>query len=182
MKQLITLLLLGVLISIKSEAQETIPFDTLNWNINAQGFVLENFKGKDAIYLHNGAISLKNTEFLNGTIEYDIYITERRGFPGINFRKKNENNMELFYFRPHQSGNPDANQATPVVNGITGWQLYFGPSYSFLYEYNFDNWMHVKLVVRACLELKFCIYSILFSIILEFAKNTQATELSTVLS
>ena len=36
--------------------------------------------------------------------------------------------------------------------------------------------------LRACLELKFCIYSILFSIILEFAKNTQATELSTVLS
>ena len=41
---------------------------------------------------------------------------------------------------------------------------------------------HPGITLRACLELKFCIYSILFSIILEFAKNTQATELSTVLS
>lgn len=128
-------------------AQEPIPLDTIHWDINARSYVLEPFKGKDAIYLQAGAMTLKDANFLNGTIEYDIYMTETRGFPGVFFRV-NGNNAEEFYLRPHQSGNPDANQATALINGISPWQFHFGPKYSFVYTYPIDRWMHVKIVVQ----------------------------------
>ena len=56
-------------------AQNIVPLDTTNWNINARSYVLENYKGKDAIYLQGGGITLKDTEFLNGIIEFDIYFS-----------------------------------------------------------------------------------------------------------
>lgn len=128
-------------------AQETIPLDTLHWDINARAYVLEPFKGKNAIYLQRGAINLKNESFLNGTIEYDIYIKETRGFPGVFFRT-NGSDSEQFYIRPHQSGNPDANQALGRTKGVSPWQLYHGDKYSFPYKYPMDKWMHVKIVVH----------------------------------
>ena len=148
MKQPLAILLFTLYFLSGISGQEIIPFDTAHWEINARGYILENYHGKDAIYLQQGYANLKDREFLNGTIEFDIYLTERRSFPGIRFRAVDVANMESFYFRPHLSGQPDANQATPVINGISGWQLYFGPAYSFPYEYRFDAWTHVRLVVR----------------------------------
>lgn len=127
--------------------QQVIPIDTNNWEIQAAGYILETFEGKDAIYLKGGSMTLKEAEFLNGTIEFDIFHRGERGFPGIYFRSVG-NNAEQFYIRPHQSGNPDANQATGQFEGITPWQLMFGPKYSFPYVYQTDDWTHVKLVVN----------------------------------
>jgi hypothetical protein len=129
-------------------AQDYIPFDSAHWEIQARQYVTENYYGYEAIYLNQGIAVLKDTEFLNGSIEFDVYLKDRRGFPGVSFRAYDDSNMELFYFRPHLSGQTDDNQATPVFNGLTGWQLYFGPSYSFVYDYDFDTWTHVKLVVN----------------------------------
>ncbi len=129
------------------QAQELIPLDTIHWDINARSYVLEPFKGKDAIYLQAGSITLKEADFLNGTIEYDIYMKETRAFPSVFFRI-NKSDAEQFYVRPHQSGNPDANQAAALFKGITPWQFYFGPKYSFPYQYPVDEWMHVKIVVH----------------------------------
>lgn len=127
--------------------QEIIPIDTTHFKIQAKAYVLEPYKGQNAIYLQAGAITPKNIQFLNGTIEYDIYLKEQRGFPGIYFRVNNPN-AEQWYIRPHQDGNPDANQAVPTTQGITAWQLYFGPRYSFPYNYKYNDWTHVKLVVN----------------------------------
>lgn len=132
----------------KGNSQNIIPLDTIHWEINAQSYVLENYKGKDAIYIQRGLAFLKDTKFLNGTIEFDVYLTNRQGFPGVRFRASDRNNMESFYLRAHLSGKPDANQAAPVINGITPWQLYFGPKYSFAYDYNYDDWTHIKIVVN----------------------------------
>ncbi|WP_299537314.1 hypothetical protein [Ulvibacterium sp.] len=127
-------------------SQKTIPLDTLHWDINAKSYVLENFKGQEAIYLKEGSMILKDVSFLNGTIEYDIFLKDAPAFPGVYFRI-NDSDSEHFYLRPHQSGNPDANQAIPSTKGITPWQLYFGPKYSFPYTYAYDDWTHVKIVV-----------------------------------
>ena len=128
-------------------SQKEIPIDTSNWFINAQSYVLENFKGKDAIYLQNGRIHLKDEKFLDGTIEFDVFLTERQSFPGVFFRQV-QNHAEAFFLRPHLSGKPDANQGSPIVNGIQAFQLYFGEPYSVAYEYNFSDWTHIKLVVN----------------------------------
>ena len=146
MNKLIVVISIFLFVQINN-AQEIIPLDTVNWDINARSYVLESHKGKQAIYLQGGSMTLKNTSFLNGTIEYDIYLKDAPAFPGVYFRI-NDANAEQFYIRPHQSGNPDANQATPTTNGITPWQLYHGPKYSFPYEYHYDDWTHVKIVVE----------------------------------
>ena len=128
-------------------AQESIPLDTVHWDIEARSYVLEPYKGQEAIYLQAGSMTLKDSNFLNGTIEYDIHLKKTRAFPGVSFRI-NGLDSEVFYIRPHQSGNPDANQTAPVTNDLTPWQLYFGPRYSFPYDYNFDGWTHVKILVQ----------------------------------
>ena len=127
--------------------QEAIPLDTLNWDINAKSYVFENYKGKDAIYFQAGTIALKDRSFLNGTIEYDIFLKEEQAFPGVYFRA-NDPNAEHFYIRPHLSGKPDANQVVALTNGVSAWQLNFGPKYSFPYDYKYDAWTHVKIVVN----------------------------------
>ncbi len=144
LKALVYLLLL----SFSLNAQNIIPLDTIHWEINAKAYLFETYKGKDAIYIQQGSAILKDTTFINGTIEFDVYLTERQSFPGVRFRVTDENNMESFYIRSHLPGKPDANQVAPVVNGISAWQLYFGPSYSFPYKYKYDDWTHVKLVIN----------------------------------
>ncbi|MCL6265911.1 hypothetical protein [Flagellimonas myxillae] len=127
--------------------QDTVPMDTVNLKMNTSSYLFENFKGQETVYFKGGTIGVKDVSFLNGTIEYDIYLTEDRGFPGVYFRIDGDN-AEQFYIRPHQSGNPDANQATPVTNGLANWQFYFGPKYSFPHKYTFNKWTHVKVVVN----------------------------------
>lgn len=145
MKNSIALILIAI---IGIANGQSISIDTINWNIQANAYVLEQHKGKDAIYLQGGSITLKDVVFENGTIEYDVYFKkEDRGFPGVYFRVQENGNAEQFYLRPHQSGNPDATQAIPTTRNVTPWQLYHGPKYSFAYEFNHDAWTHVKLVV-----------------------------------
>jgi hypothetical protein len=143
----LTIVLL-IYLSTSVVAQKTFPFDTSNWDISARAFVLENYENQDAIYIHQGTATLKNVELQNGTIEFDLFLTERRGYPGVYFRAQDDGNMESFYVRPHLSGQPDANQAAPVINGITAWQMYFGPSYSFPFSYKYDDWTHIKIVIK----------------------------------
>ena len=127
-------------------SQNIIPLDTTHWDISARAHLFEKYKGKDAIYIQ-GAIILKDEMFLNGTIEFDVFLKEEQSFPGVNFRI-NGSNFEQFYIRPHLPGKPDANQVAPSTNGISPWQLYFGPKYSFPYKYKYDDWTHVKIVVN----------------------------------
>ncbi|WP_299555785.1 hypothetical protein [Seonamhaeicola sp.] len=135
------------LVSVSCFSQNRIPIDTMHWDIKAKSYVIENYKGKKAIYLQAGSMTLKDSVFLNGTIEFDIYLKETPAFPGVYFRAGGFNG-EQWYMRPHLSGKPDANQAAPIINGISPWQLCFGPKYSFPYHYKYDNWTHVKLVVK----------------------------------
>lgn len=102
--------------------------------------------GQEALKM-KGRIFLNDVEFLNGTIDVDILFSELRFFPGIDFRVQDPRNAERFYVRPHQSGNPDANQYTPVLNGTAGWQLYHGDRFAKAIEYEFDTWHHIRLEV-----------------------------------
>lgn len=125
---------------------QTIPFNSENWEINAQEYKFENYLGKESLFL-NGSALVKNSNFTNGIIEFDIAVTGERGFMGALWRHVSRGNTEEFYIRPHQSGNPDANQYTPVFNGVTGWQLYYGEGYAAPVKYKYNEWMHIKIVV-----------------------------------
>lgn len=129
-------------------AQEIIPLDTTHWDIKANAYLFETYRGKQAIYLKGGTMRLKEQTFQNGTLEFDIFLKESRSFPGVTFRIHEDREAEIFYLRPHLPGKPDATQAIPAIGGLSAWQLYFGPKYSFPYEYRYDDWTHVKLVVE----------------------------------
>jgi hypothetical protein len=130
-------------------SQNIIPLNTSNWDIQAKSHELKHYKGKDAIYIDQGSLVLKDTKFLNGTIEFDIYLKEERTYPGVFFRADDDfNNGELWFVRTHLSGLEDCNQAAPATNGITPFQFYFGPKYSFAYDFKYNDWTHVKIVVN----------------------------------
>lgn len=123
------------------------PFDTVRWDLEAIESRVEEYLGQESLYLKGGIVVVKDSDFLNGIIEYDISFSGERGFMGAVWRLQDFNNFENFYMRPHQSGNPDANQYTPVFNGIAGWQLYYGEGYGAPVNYSFNEWMHVKIIV-----------------------------------
>ncbi len=119
-------------------------FSAAGWELDdATGQVVEHL-GREALELRGGIAWLPDVEFHNGVIEFDVAFSGQRGFVGTAFRILDTGNYEQVYLRPHQSGNPDALQYTPIYNGFSAWQLYgaetaaatLGPS----------HWTHVRLV------------------------------------
>lgn len=125
----------------------TAEFNSNAWEIEAKNHEFKVYKGKLALFLDQGNARLKNSSFKNGVIEYDISFEQVRSFVGVHFHIQDELNYEEYYLRAHQSGNPDAMQYTPVINGSAAWQLYSGKGYGSPVAHRFGEWMHVKLIV-----------------------------------
>jgi hypothetical protein len=138
---------LFILVASNVAFSQTIPFDSDRWEIDAQESRIEKHLGKKSLYIKGGIAWIRDDDFQNGIIEFDVYFSEERGFMGGIWRLQDRHNYEEFYIRPHQSGNPDANQYTPVINGLPGWQLYHGEGYGAPVRYKFNEWTHVKIVV-----------------------------------
>jgi len=138
----------GLLLITVAASGEEYPFDEALWQVAAQNAEFTEHLGRRALFLDRGVATLKDVQLIDAVIEFDISVAEVRGFFGARFRVQDADNYEHFYIRPHQSGNPDANQYTPVFNGVAGWQLYHGEGYGAPLEYKFNEWMHVKIVVR----------------------------------
>ena len=103
-------------------------------------------KSKDG----NGfGIMLKDYQFTNGIIEFDVEL-KGQGFPGINFRtSKDTLNSEIFYLR--HFGKPDSLRRTSlqyaaVVDGINLWDL--TDDYQAATTIHENTWNHVKLVIH----------------------------------
>lgn len=126
---------------------QIIPFENEQWEIESKGAIFDRIKGVDCLYLDRGAAVLKDVEFENGIIEFDMLVRNRRAFPGLIFRMTDPKNYESFYIRPFLSGKADANQYTPFFNGVAGWQLYHGSAYASPVEYTYDEWIHFKFVI-----------------------------------
>jgi hypothetical protein len=127
---------------------ETVPFDDLTrWDIRATEAKVIDYLGRKALYLKGGLAVVKDSKFTDGVVEFDLAVTGERGFVGAVWRLQDFDNFEEFYIRPHQSGNPDANQYQPVFHGVAAWQLYYGDGYGAPVKYDFNQWMHIKIVV-----------------------------------
>ncbi len=146
MKALVALFVLTVLASLAGTA-EPIPFDSPRWKIEAAESSIEEYEGKAALVMRGGLALIEDADFTDGVIEYFCAFPETRAFVGATWRVQDAANREEFYIRPHQSGNPDANQYTPVFNGLTAWQLYHGEGYGAPVDYAFDTWIPVRIVV-----------------------------------
>jgi hypothetical protein len=124
---------------------QPVPFTPDRWDMQGAQTNTETYQGKECIVIKTGAIVSKGIDLRDGVIEFDMSFPEGRGFPGIGFRVRDMKNMEHFYVRPHQAGNPDATQYTPVFNDHAGWQLYHGAGYSEATPLKGNEWHHIKI-------------------------------------
>jgi len=123
-----------------------IPLNGDNFAVKGKDAKFVTYKGEKSLLLNNGGATINDMSFVNGVIEYDVAFKKQRGFIGVDFRQQDSKNSEKFYIRPHQSGNPDASQYTPVFNGLSAWQLY-PHGFAGKVNYNFDDWNHIKIIV-----------------------------------
>lgn len=138
--------LLGLL-SCAASVSSQVPFDSDRWEIEAAESKFVEHMGRRSLYLKGGVAAVKGSQFTDGVIEFDIAFAPERGFMGAVWRLQDFENYEEFYIRPHQSGNPDANQYQPVFNGQSAWQLYYGEGYGAPVKYDFNQWVRVRIAV-----------------------------------
>jgi hypothetical protein len=124
---------------------QIIPFDSPRWDL-IQGRVVEHL-GRNAFM---GTALVKDAEFQNGVIEFDLAVTGQRSYPGIVFRWVSPGNTERVYVRPHQSNTsrkPEVIQYAPGFNGVDSWQLYNGEGFTGFAEIPYGQWVHYKVEV-----------------------------------
>mgnify|MGYP000632399009 CR=1 FL=1 len=145
LKKLVILLVVFVNCTLSANANN-IAINSDNFTLEGKKAKFVSFKGETSLRLNAASATVNGVVFTNGIIEYDVAFTQKRNFVGVNFRQQDNKNTEKFYIRPHQSGNPDANQYTPVFNDLSAWQLYH-QGFAGKVNYNFNDWNHVKIVV-----------------------------------
>lgn len=126
---------------------ETVPFDSPRWRLAGQETRLVEHDGRQAVFLRGASATLADADFDTGVVSFDIWTDGQRGFPGLYFRGVDDSNAENFYIRPHQSGNPDANQYQPVINGATAWQIFYGEEFAQPVRYAANAWMHIRIEI-----------------------------------
>ena len=123
---------------------DIIPFSSDHWNF-FNGEVVEHL-GRQSL---SGSAMLKNVEFENGVIEFEIAVNGERSYPGIFFRVQSRATYEHFYIRPHRSPYyTDALQYAPAFNNVSCWQLYNGNGFTAGAEIPRDEWIHVKMEIK----------------------------------
>jgi hypothetical protein len=125
---------------------QSVPFDSGRWTWSARESRVEDHLGRKSLCLKGGIATVDGVRFTDGAIEFDVAFTAERGFMGGIWRVQDPKNYEELYLRPHQSGNPDANQYTPVFHGVAGWQLYVGKRYAAPVTYRCNEWIPIKIL------------------------------------
>jgi hypothetical protein len=126
-----------------------IPLKPENWIYKEGKAEFVEYKSRSCIKLlpESGQIILKDLNFTNGTIEFDMEPVDPR-FISFYFRRTNEQESECFYFRAGRAGDTsavDAVQYAPFLGGVNLWDLLF--DYQGYADFKRDQWNHVKLVV-----------------------------------
>ncbi|WP_350285836.1 hypothetical protein [uncultured Croceitalea sp.] len=150
MRNFILIVFATACFQVFSQDGQVVPFDDGQWSFSGDGYKVIREDGSSVLQLNDGDVkaNLKGADFTNGTITYELKFAEARTFLGLSFRMQDAENYESFYVRPHQSGNPDATQYTPVYNDLSAWQLYHGEGYATAVTYQFDQWIPITILVK----------------------------------
>jgi len=125
-----------------------LPFDS-GWDYSAaENRAVGPFLGREALRLRNGVAVRPDVSLQDGTIDFDMAVTEHRTFVYIQFRMTGDGENEEIYFRPHKTNLPDAIQYAPVFRGQSAWQLYHGPGNTARVPIPRNEWVHVRVVLQ----------------------------------
>lgn len=146
---------LAVLVSLvaSSSAAQTSTGSIVGWEgaweIDARSAKAAEHMGRPAALLRANfpPILSATSDFTDGTIEFDMAAIPGGHFVGLVFRYADAFNHENVYFRLHRSGQFEAVQYAPRVNGSGGtWQLY--PQFFGTAVLPADRWVHVRAEIR----------------------------------
>lgn len=134
----------------KPAAEINIPMEPSYWQYDTTNIEFIIHRDVKAVYVKSGApLYLKNQQFSNGTIEYDVELTPNSGFPGIYFRmsddKKNGDNFYIRYFGTTAKESRTTLQYAAEIDGMSIWDL--TDEYQAGATLIIPGWNHVKLVV-----------------------------------
>jgi len=137
------------MILIKNLSAQKIAMTADHWQVPDKGVEFLQYKGVPAMKIVSDTVIpvLKNVDFANGTIEYDVESVEPP-FTGIFFRRQSAEECEIVYLRVGRAGAPlamDAIQYCPVIKRVVLWDLL--PDYQGPAPIKKSDWNHVKLVV-----------------------------------
>jgi hypothetical protein len=128
----------------------SVPFEPERWAWTAGTQTPAEHLGRECLFVdasEAGALgTVAGVELADGVVEVELALGRERGFHGVIWRVRDDENYESFFVRPHQVGNPDAVQYTPVCNGISSWQLYHGPGYWAPVSFPIDEWFRIRVV------------------------------------
>jgi hypothetical protein len=124
--------------------KERISITENLWDLSGDAKII-NREGRQVLEMKSGRAFVKDRIFSSGVYEFEMLVSGERSFPGVRFLGQEGRNNELFYIRPHQSGNPDASQYTPVFNGSSAWQLYHGDGFAAPIEIPMQEWFKIRL-------------------------------------
>lgn len=140
-------------------APASIPMTPQHWTIVQPDDEITYYRETpDVTYVHRegvpqgllvvkkGAAKVKDVDFSNGTIEYDMRPIGE-GDAAVMLRRKDHDSGELIYVRVSSdcSISQDCLQYAPIINGNMLWDAY--PQYQRPAPINPDGWNHFKIVV-----------------------------------
>ena len=130
-----------------AEAPIQVAMNPASWQADGKtGFEQREGLPNGLLNVQKGTALLQNLEFRNGTIEFDIRPLDD-GMPGIQFRRRNADSMEILYLRPSPECPvaQDCIQYVPRVHGVMPWEMY--PQYQTAAPVSERGWSHLKLVI-----------------------------------
>src|SRR5580692_9341883 len=121
-----------------------VPMTAEHWQTESGAF--EKIQGMDAIALHEGGTAIaKDVNLKDGTIEFDVQPMVMG--TGMVFRRIDDKNFEMFYFRPNGKCAEDSRclQYAPQTHNVLLWDVF--PQYQVPAPIRDGEWNHVKLVI-----------------------------------
>jgi len=124
-----------------------IPVDSEGWGWGTPRPRLVEHRGRKAFAFPDdvGLATVDGLELADGVMELELAVSAERAFHGLGWHVADGGNYESFFVRPHQVGNPDAIQYTPVTNSISSWQLYHGPGFWAPVRFPIDDWFTIRI-------------------------------------
>lgn len=121
--------------------------DPRAWPLGPGEVALDEYLGRQCLRFGEGfsLSALPEVRLAEGAIEVDLAVGAERSFHGVAWHVRDPDNYESFFVRPHQVGNPDAIQYTPVTNGISSWQLYHGDGFWAPIAFPIDAWFTIRV-------------------------------------
>ena len=104
-------LALGLLLQTPA-GPRPLPFSAAGWELRGDGTAISRVDGRETLDVRSGFGFRRDIQLEDGTVEFDVKLTDARSFAYLYFRMESDGEREEIYLRPHKSNLPDARQCS----------------------------------------------------------------------